>query len=146
MLKDLWVILVGLIGGAAVGVQSPIAGSMGQKVGGTASSFIIHLSGMIISGILLYLRGGEKIRFWNTLPWYMLGAGVFGVILYQTINVTLPRLGSTLMITLIISGQLLLGVIIDHFGWFGVPVHPVSISRVVGLLALLAGGYLIARG
>jgi len=146
MLKDLWVFIVGLIGGAAVGIQSPIAGSMGQKVGGTASSFIIHLSGMIISGVLLYFRGGERIRNWNTLPWYMLGAGVFGVILYQTINVTLPRLGSTLMVTLIISGQLLVGVIIDHFGWLGVPVHPVSLSRIVGLLALLGGGYLIARG
>jgi transporter family-2 protein len=76
----------------------------------------------------------------------MLGAGVFGVILYQTINVTLPRLGSTLMVTLIISGQLLLGVIIDHFGWLGVPIHPVSLSRIVGLLALLGGGYLIVRG
>ena len=62
MFKDLWVIIVGLIGGAAVGIQSPIAGAMGQKVGGTASSFIIHLSGMILSGVLLFLRGGEKIR------------------------------------------------------------------------------------
>ena len=60
MLKDLWVIIVGLIGGAAVGIQSPIAGAMGQKVGGTASSFIIHLSGMILSGVLLYLRGGRR--------------------------------------------------------------------------------------
>ena len=68
MLKDLWVIIVGLIGGVAVGIQSPIAGAMGQKVGGTASSFIIHLSGMIFSGVFLYLRGGEKIRNWNTLP------------------------------------------------------------------------------
>ena len=146
MLKDLWVIIVGLIGGVSVGIQSPIAGAMGQKVGGTASSFIIHLSGMILSGALLYLRGGEKIRTWNTLPWYMLGAGVFGVILYQTISVTLPKLGSTLMVTLIITGQLIMGVIIDHFGWLGVPVHPVTLSRIIGVLALLGGGYMIARG
>jgi transporter family-2 protein len=146
MFKDLWVIIVGLIGGAAVGIQSPIAGAMGQKVGGTASSFIIHLSGMILSGVLLVLLGGEKIRNWNTLPWYMLGAGVFGVILYQTINITLPKLGSTMMVTLIITGQLVIGVIIDHFGWLGVPVHPVSVSRIIGVLALLGGGFMIARG
>ncbi len=146
MFKDFWVIIVGLIGGVAVGVQSPIAGGMGQRVGGTASSFIIHFSGMILSGILLWMRGGERIRNWNSLPWYMLIAGVFGVILYQTINVTLPRLGSTMMVTLIISGQLVVGVIIDHFGWLGVPVHPVSLTRIVGILALLGGGYMIARG
>lgn len=143
---DLWlVILIGLIGGAAVGIQSPIAGAMGQRVGGTASSFIVHLSGLIVSTLLLLVRGGEQIRNWRTLPWYMLAAGVFGLILYQTINVTLPRLGSTMMIALIITGQLLMGVVIDHFGWFGVAPRPVDAVRLLGIAALLLGGYLIAR-
>ena len=139
------VVLIGLVGGAAVGVQSPIAGAMGQRVGGTASSFIVHLSGMLLSALLLYFRGGEKIRDWHSLPWYMLIAGIFGVILYQTISVTLPRLGGTTMITLIITGQLLTGILIDHFGWLGVPVHPVSAARVLGVAALLAGGFLISK-
>jgi transporter family-2 protein len=94
---------------------------MGQKIGGTASSVIVHLSGLILSVILLVFRGGEKIRDWNTLPWYMLGAGIFGLILYQSINVTLPRLGATTMLALIIIGQLLTGVLLDTFGWLGVP-------------------------
>ncbi len=38
-----WVILIGLLGGVAVGLQAPLAGAMGQRVGGTASSFIIHI-------------------------------------------------------------------------------------------------------
>jgi bacterial/archaeal transporter family-2 protein len=40
MLEFGLVILIGLIGGIAVGIQSPIAGAMGQKIGGTASSVI----------------------------------------------------------------------------------------------------------
>ncbi len=139
------VILVGMVGGVAVGVQSPIAGAMGQRVGGTASSFIIHVSGMILSGIFLFARGGEKIREWHTLPWYMLGAGIFGLILYQTINITLPRLGSTMMIALIISGQLIAGVVIDHFGILGVTARHFDITRVIGVAALLFGSYLIAK-
>jgi bacterial/archaeal transporter family-2 protein len=145
MLNGLFVILIGVIGGVAVGIQAIIAGAMGQRVGGTASSFIVHLSGMLLSGVLLILRGGEDIRNWRQLPWYMLGAGIFGLILYQSINVTLPRLGGTMMITLIIIGQLLTGVLIDHFGWLGVPVHPVNLGRALGVALLLAGGFLIAR-
>jgi len=139
------VILVGMIGGVAVGVQSPIAGAMGQRVGGTASSFIIHLSGMIFSGVFLFARGGEKIREWYTLPWYMLCAGIFGLVLYQTINITLPRLGSTMMIALIISGQLLTGVVIDHFGLLGVAARHFDTPRAIGVAALLVGSYLIAK-
>ncbi|MBI5301567.1 MAG: DMT family transporter [Chloroflexi bacterium] len=139
------IVLIGLIGGVAVGMQAPIAGAMGQRIGGTAGSFFVHLSGMILSGALLILRGGEKIRDWQTLPWYMLGAGIFGVILYQTINITLPRLGSTMTVALIIVGQLLVGIVIDHFGWLDVPAHPVDAARILGVVALLTGSYLIAK-
>jgi transporter family-2 protein len=140
-----WIYLIGLIGGVAVGLQSPLAGSMGQKVGGTASSFIIHLSGAVFSGLLLILKGGERIREWRSLPWYMLAAGIFGLILYQTISVTLPRLGSTMMIVLIIIGQLVLGVVVDHFGLFGVTQRPIDLLRILGVLTLILGGYLISR-
>ncbi len=139
------VILIGLLGGVAVGIQSPIAGAIGKRLGGTASSFIIHLSGAIFSGVLLVLEGGENIREWHKLPWYMLGAGIFGLILYQTINVTLPRLGSTMMIALIIVGQLVVGIVIDQFGLFGVATRHIDLARILGVIALLVGGYLIAR-
>jgi bacterial/archaeal transporter family-2 protein len=140
-----WIVLVGLAGGVAVGVQPVIVGAMGQRVGGTAGSFIVHMSGMLASGLLLGLRGGEQIRNWAGLPWYMLGSGVFGLILSLTINVTLPRLGSAMMIALVVTGQLLAGMVIDHFGWLGVAVHPITPLRVLGLAALLVGGYCVSR-
>jgi transporter family-2 protein len=143
---QIWlVILIGLIGGIAVGVQSPIAGAMGQRVGGVASSFIIHVSGAIFSGLFLLLRGGEKIKDWTTLPWYMLIAGIFGLILYLTINVTLPRLGSTMMVALIIVGQLVAGVVIDHFGLLGVVTRHIDLPRALGVVVLVLGAYLVAR-
>lgn len=144
-MSDWLIIVIGLIGGAAVGLQSPLAGSMAQRIGGTASSLVMHFSGAVFSAILLFLRGGERIREWKTLPWYMLTAGIFGVILYQTIAVTLPRLGSTMMIVLIIIGQLVLGVIVDHFGLLGVVQRPLDLPRILGVFALILGGYLISK-
>jgi bacterial/archaeal transporter family-2 protein len=145
MLELIPVLLIGLLGGAAVGLQSPIVGSMGLRIGGAAGSVIVHLSGLILSVLLLVYRGGENIREWPRLPWYMFASGIFGLVLFLTMNVTLPRLGAAVMITLIIVGQLLVGVVVDHFGWLGVPVQPASLSRIVGVGVLLVGGYLIAR-
>ena len=145
MPETILIVLIGLIGGVAVGLQTPIAGAMGERIGAMASSFIVHLSGMLLSAVLLFLRGGEKIRDWYTLPWYMLGAGMFGVLFIQTISLTLPRLGAAMMITLIITGQLLTGVILDHFGWLGVPVRPADATRIIGVVFLLIGGYLISK-
>jgi transporter family-2 protein len=145
MLTKEIIIIIGLIGGIAVGVQTPIAGAMGQRIGGTASSVVVHLSGFILSAVLLLLRGGEKIRDWNTLPWYMLIAGFFGVLLFQTITLVLPRLGATPMIVLIIIGQLLTGVVLDSFGWLGVTARPMDITRIAGIVLLVLGGYIIVK-
>ncbi len=138
-------ILVGLLGGVAVGVQSPIAGAMSQRVGGTASSLIVHVSGAVISLALLLLRRGEQVQRWHTLPPYMLGAGAFGVVLYLTLSRTLPHLGATAALSLIIVGQLLTGMVIDQFGGFGVATRPVDGTRLLATGLLLAGAFLMIR-
>lgn len=145
MLEIVLTILIGLMGGVAVGIQGPLAGAMSQRVGGSASSFIVHMSGALLSGLLLVARGGETMQNWRALPWYMLGSGAFGLVLYLTLSHTLPRLGATTAVTLIIVGQLLMGMLIDHFGWFGVSIRPIGGLHGVAAVLLLTGGYLMVR-
>jgi len=145
MMDKILVYLVGLLGGVAVGVQSPSSGQDGAKHWWNCRELHRSPGWIDFSGLLLIFRGGENIRDWHKLPWYAFFAGAFGLILYLTINYTLPRLGSTMMIMLIIVGQLLMGMLVDHFGWFGVDVRPIDLPRIAGVLLLFAGGFLISR-
>jgi bacterial/archaeal transporter family-2 protein len=145
MLDSILTILIGLLGGISVGIQSPLAGAISQRVGGVASSFIIHASGAVFSGVLLLLRGGENIRAVGTLPFYMFGAGAFGLLLYLTISHTMPKLGAGAAVMLIIAGQLLIGLLIDHYGWLDATVRPIEPTRVLAVLLVLGGAYLLAR-
>ncbi len=138
-------ILIGILGGLSVGLQGPIATQMGRRVGSTASSFVVHVSGAILSGVLLFFRHGENMQNWRSLSWYMLGSGFFGLVLYLTINHTMPRLGAATALALIIIGQLTVGLVVDHFGLFDTAVHPVDAWRLAGMALLLAGGYLVMR-
>jgi len=145
MLSMLLTVLIGTLGGVAVGLQGPIAAQMSKRVGSAASSFVVHVSGAFLSGALLLTRGGENIQNWRGLSWYMLGSGAFGVVLYLTINHTMPRLGATTALALIIIGQLAMGILIDHFGLFGVEIRQLSAIRLMGLILLIGGGYLVVR-
>ncbi len=145
MIGTVVIVFIGIVGGIAVGVQSTIAGKMSQQVGGAASSLIIHISGAILSAILLVMRGGEQIQNWRNLSWYMLGSGVFGVILYLTLSHTIPRLGATSAIVLIIIGQLMMGMVIDQFGLFSIPIRSIDGYRILAVVLLIAGGYLMIR-
>ena len=145
MIETLIIVAIGLIGGIAVGTQAPIAGAMGQRVGGASSSLIVHLGGAVASLLLLIARRGEQIHEWRNLPWYMLGCGAFGLVLYLSLNHTIPRVGATTAITLLIVGQLLTGLVIDHFGAFGITPRAVDSNRIVATALLLAGAYLMVR-
>jgi len=138
-------VLIGILGGLAVGVQGPIVSQMSQRIGTMAGSFVVHISGAILSGALLLALGGEQIGNWRSLSWYMFLSGSFGVILYLTINQTMPRLGATTALALIIIGQLVMGIIIDQFGLFGVTARHADPVRLLGAGLLIAGGYLIVR-
>lgn len=145
MLETLLIVGIGLAGGVAVGAQAPIAGSMGNRIGGAAGSLIVHVSGAAASLVLLLVRGGENINEWKHLPWYMLGSGVFGLVLYLSLSQTIPKLGATSAISLVVVGQLLIGMIIDHFGLFEVTARAIDAQRIVAAAILLVGAYLMLR-
>jgi transporter family-2 protein len=118
---------------------------MGQRVGGASSSLIVHLGGAVASLLLLVVRRGELIHEWRNLPWYMLGCGAFGLVLYLSLTHTIPRIGATAAIALLIVGQLLAGLVIDHFGAFGIAERGIDLNRIMAIILLLAGAYLVIR-
>lgn len=145
MIETITIVAIGLLGGIAVGTQAPIAGAMAQRVGGASSSLVVHLGGAVASAVLLLVRRGENIHQWRELPWYMLGCGVFGLVLYLSLSYTIPRVGATAAIAMLIVGQLVAGMVIDHFGAFGISTRELDLNRIVAVALLLAGAWLMVR-
>ena len=138
-------VLAGLIGGIAVGLQSPLASLIGQKLGLMESVFILHFGGALLSGLLLLFAGGGTLGQWRTVPWYALIAGTFGLVIIAAVNYTIPQLGTTTTIALVVCGQFLIGLVIDHFGLLGVAVRPIDVTRLLGIGVIFVGIYLIMR-
>lgn len=138
-------VIAGLLGGVAVGLQAPLASLIGQRLGSMESVFIVHLSGALASGVLLLTQAGGALARWHILPWYAALAGIPGIIIVSATNLVIPRLGATASLALIVSGQLLIGLLFDHFGLMGVTPRPVDLTRVVGVGLLFGGAFLIIR-
>src|SRR3990172_5741939 len=109
------------------------------------SVFILHFGGTVIAGALLLIQRGGALGQWRTLPWYALLAGAFGLVGVRAINYTIPRLGATTTVALVVAGQLIVGILIDHFGLLSVAPRPVDLSRLAGIAVLAVGIYLLVR-
>ena len=138
-------VIVGVLGGVAVGAQAPIATAMGNRIGTIAGSFILHLSGAVFSLVVLMFRHGEQIHAWRKLPVYMICAGGLGLIFLLTLRQTIPQLGATTAITLVVVGQLIIGIVIDHFGLLGTTVRSLDGTRVFAVVLLIAASYLMVK-
>jgi len=140
----LLIILIGLAGGVAVGLQSPMASMITQRLGLFESVFIVHIGGALIALIPLIFYG-SRLREWRSVPWYVLGAGVFGLIVIASISYMIPRVGVAASITTIVAGQLLVGTILDHYGLLGAAVKPLDVTRILGLGVVLVGVWLTVK-
>ena len=140
----LLIILIGLAGGVAVGLQSPMASMLTQKLGIFESVFIVHLGGALIALIPLLIYG-SRFSQWRNVPWYTLGAGIFGLIVIAAISYMIPRVGVAASITTIVAGQLLVGTILDQFGLLGAAVRPLDVTRLFGLGVVLVGVWLTVK-
>ncbi len=142
----LLIILIGLTGGIAVGLQSPLASMISQRLGFFESIFIVHIGGAIFSLLpLLILWGGGRLGQWRSLPWYALGAGAFGLVVLAAVSFTIPRVGVAAAITTVVAGQILMSAILDHFGWLGASVRPLDAPRILGLAVVMLGVWLTVR-
>ena len=141
----LFIILIGLAGGVAVGLQSPMASMITQRLGTFESVFIIHIGGAVIALIPLLIYGGGKLSQWRSVPWYALGAGVFGLVVIAAISYMIPRVGVAASITTIVAGQLLVSVILDHYGLLGASIRTLDVTRVLGMAGLLVGVWLTVK-
>ena len=141
----LLIILIGLAGGIAVGLQSPMASVLTQRLGIFESVFIVHVGGAILALLPILFYSGGKLAQWRSVPWYTLGAGVFGLVVIGAISYMIPRIGVAGAITTIVAGQLLVSVVLDQFGWLGTMIRPMDPTRAIGLAVVLVGVWLTVK-
>jgi bacterial/archaeal transporter family-2 protein len=139
------ILLIGIISGVAVGLQSPLASMITQRLGMLESIFIIHIGGAILIAIPLVFLGGGKLGEWRSLPWYALLAGSMGLVVVGGVSFMIPRVGVATAITLIIAGQLIISSVLDHYGLLGVQPRLIDLQRILGLLIVFLGAWLTVR-
>ncbi len=63
----------------------------------------------------------------------------FGAIYIVIAIILLPRLGATVVVAFVVSGQMLTAVAFDHFAVLGIPQHSVTAPRLLGALLIIVG-------
>jgi len=139
------VVLIAVLGGLAGALQSQFLGVMEERVGTLASTFVTYAGGGLAVAILMVVFQGNRLSELRELPWWVFGAGLMGLVVVASLGVSVANLGLGAGLTLFTAATLILGALIEHFGWFG-DGRSLDAMRVVGVALVIGGTWLVVRG
>ena len=133
---------ISIFTGVILAIMISLNGEVGNVAGNYASSVIIHFVGLI--GILIVLIA-TKSKFKNLkgMPFYMFTGGLIGILTVLFTNIGFMGLGVSLTVSLSLLGQLVTSLVIDHFGYFDMPVVKFDKKKILGLVIIIAGIYVM---
>lgn len=134
-------ISLSVFSGALIAVMLMVNGVLAGNLGNYTSTVLIHVVGLVtIVAVLAVTR--SRIKIPKGIPIYLFSAGVIGVFTVLFNNIGFIALGASLTIALGLLGQTLASILIDHFGWFGLPKMKFVKKKYFGL-ALIAMGIIV---
>jgi transporter family-2 protein len=140
--------LLAFAAGVGVAVQFGVNGQLrrvsGQPIWASFISFIVGTVALLLCFIATRRAWPSGEQFVHA-PWWLWIGGLLGAFYVVVSVVAGPRLGSAALVACVVAGQLVASVVIDHFGWVGYIVHPISPGRIIGAFLLLAGVACVLR-
>lgn len=140
-----WNIIYALLAagaGASIAMQASANGAFRRNLDNYWWAAFFSICGTFITAMaaMIVLRPNtptaESLR--STQWWNWIGGPLGAMIVLSGAALT-TRLGAAPFIALVVGGQLLCSVLLDHFALLGLPEQPITPGRVLGAVLVVAG-------
>ncbi|MEQ8927382.1 MAG: DMT family transporter [Fulvivirga sp.] len=139
-----------LIMSVSVGVLVVIQGGINARLGLMLSNTLLATTIALITSatitlaaFLITTRSYPTFQQLKSIPLHLFLGGVFSFSALALFYYVIPRLGISTVVTFGLTGQIIFASIAAHYGWFGMPVELMSLKKLIGMIIMIAGVYLI---
>lgn len=146
-MSGLWFSIFAVLAGVSLTLQSGVNSQLREVLNNPfQAGFVSFVVGALALGVYTFSqRLPWPISSAMSAPWWIWTGGLLGAFLVTSIVFVAPRIGATALVALIITGQMLTALTLDHFGLLGFEVHPVRWQRILGVAFLMVGAIFIRK-
>jgi len=138
-----------LVTGALMPIQAILNSKLGRQIGGplmgSMMSFIVGLIFLLCFNLAGNYTAVSQLRNTSVSPWWVWMGGLLGAIFVGYITWVNQKQGIALTFSLVVSGQLLIALFIDHYGLFGSAVRTITLEKIIGVCLIIGGMLLIKK-
>ena len=127
-----------VVAGASIVFQAAVNADLRFTLNSASWGALAMVVFVLLSGSP-WLSGADIAR----TSWLSWTGGLFGAVYVVAAILLLPRLGATTLLALFVAGQLVMSMLLDHYGILGVPQHSIDLPRLLGCALLVLSVVLI---
>lgn len=127
------------------GINAELRSAIGSPVMATFISFIVGAAALLIYLLVFDREGFPPLSSLKSVALYKWSGGLIGALYVCSVIILAPKIGAANMLGLVVGGQMVLAIILDHFGLLGFTLHPVNAYRITGTILLITGVILIIK-
>jgi bacterial/archaeal transporter family-2 protein len=146
--RGLAVLIMAVVGGF-IALQAPINAGLGKATGNFAAAAISFAIGTALLAAIVAVSGKVGgIGNVTHVEWYYLLGGALGAAYVFSALVLVTEIGAGPVAAVAaapLTGELINSVALDRLGVLGLEQEPITPAKVLGVLLLLAGTYLVVR-
>ena len=142
--------LLALMAGAAIATQASMNAYLGLLLKNSMFATMVAFTVSCIftlSVLMLTTKQYPEMSTIRSVPWYLWFSGgalsAFAVALFYFL---IPKMGVGPMMSYALAGQIIIAMVASHYGWFELPIKPLSVLKTIGVFALILGVILINLG
>ena len=132
--------------GACIALQASANGAFRRTLGDPWYAAFFSILGTFataVTAMLLFRPAGPPAEAVRSTAWWHWVGGPLGALIVLAGAALTPRLGAGLFIALVVGGQLVCSVVLDHFALMGLPEQPVTPGRAFGAVLVVVGAVCI---
>lgn len=135
--------LIMLLAGIGVPILAALNANLGRIIGAPATASVVLLSVALLTALAVVMfTGPASISAITSAPKHLLFAGILMAFYLLSITYIAPHFGIGNAVFFVLVGQLISAGLIDHFGLFGSPQTPLTLSRAAGIAVMTVGVFL----
>jgi transporter family-2 protein len=139
--------IVMILAGTGIPIMAALNAGLGSRIQSPAlATIILVVFALLASVVVLFLTPGQiTLSLSSSTPIYYYLGGFLFIFYISTISWIAPKFGFANAITFIFIGQIISMCAIDHFGLFNAVQYSFNWQRLLGLLLMISGIFLIVK-
>jgi len=148
-MNNLFYYILAVVAGVMLATQSGINAQLRTAVGNPVMaallSFLVGTFALLIYVLIFNRDTTGMMQSLQGMSLYKWTGGLIGALYVTGVIIVAPRIGATNTAGLIVAGQVLFALFLDHFGLLGFAQHSINYMRVAGAVLLIAGVFMILK-